>query len=305
MTSTNSKRSQAKQFIVISVSSTVMIVVLTLVVWLYNSSKKDSLKAVENRMRRIEKIIDGLSNIKKKELSTLSVGIASRPLIKSALKTKHKKTIEDVLKSVLDKNDLDFIIILENKVIRYFVTTVKPEILTLKSIASGKFIGQSKINVSSNSNYTLMIGGKLDDNDLKFWSEISNAKFKILNSINEVVVSNVDRKDLTNENLITQGVINVTSDNKYYFREIHKLGKSLKIRYFIDKKYYSDAFVRKKNQLLLIGGSLLFLGILLSLFVAEVIIKIFNKGTTFNPEAKDRDFEALITEIEGIKKKLI
>ncbi len=270
----NEEGLKIKQLLIVSIQTILTFFIFSFCLWVYITSKKEQNYYIEKKMIDTKNIIQGLSKLKKKELSLLVTNIVSRPLLKSALQTGHKETIEDVLKSIKEKNNIDFILALKGKRINY---SFPESDLTIKEIVKGHFLGKGTYK-----DFIILIGKKLYDKDLNYWSEIS--KSNLFNSNN-------DFQDTS---------ILVSPDNTYFYSYINLLKKTLNLEIRINSSIFKERFKKKRNSLLFLGLLLS----LLSLIVSIVFVNIFYPYIVKKSNSSSISFEDLIKEIEVLKKKI-
>jgi len=118
MNSTN-VRSQLNQLITVSITVSILLFTLIFVIWTYRIEKNENAIFIENRISQVKKITEGLVEVQKIKLDSLSNVIINGPIFKGSISTGHEKTIVDVNDNFKNKNNLSFIIILNGKRIIY------------------------------------------------------------------------------------------------------------------------------------------------------------------------------------------
>ncbi|MCO4793821.1 MAG: hypothetical protein KC493_08920 [Bacteriovoracaceae bacterium] len=298
MTSTKQNKGQLKQIIVMIMTSCLLLFILSFMIWLYTASKKENRQTVKNNVTKIQTMLNGLSHLKVKELDALALSIANGPIVQGALSSKHEATITDVLDSIRKKNKLKFVLVLRKRSLLYKSVDDQFSDAGLKQIASGNFIGKSKLPKRSADNLTLLVGRSLTKVDLDFWTEITGATFQIYRDDDKNMISN--HSGSTMKEVATDSLL-MTSDNEYYKSNKGLLKNTLKIDFYISSKKYRENFKRRRNELIILGASLFFLGLILSLILSEVLFRYLNKNISNNQN--EGDFQYLINEIEELKKK--
>jgi len=289
MNSTN-VRSQLNQLITVSITVSILLFTLIFVIWTYRIEKNENAIFIENRISQVKKITEGLVEVQKIKLDSLSNVIINGPIFKGSISTGHEKTIVDVIDNFKNKNNLSFIIILNGKRIIYSDSETSEKKTDLKSITAGNIISIKKIDSK-----TIIFGKTLNHDDINQWSDITDSKF-ILSSTKtkEVLSRNDDNYDLKGFNHSADQTI----DNKFIIGKQKLLKDTLGIIHLIPTQSIKKTFDRKKNKLLVFGLMVSFVGFIMSLLLSKLIINVFNKTSNLN---NTDNFDYLIDEIEKLK----
>lgn len=294
MTSTDNYNS-IKQIVIISLTSCLLFFIFVFLFWTYNDSKIQNRDLILEDIKNTQKMLEDLGTLKVRELNTIAKGISYGPLLKGALASQHLPTIEDVLRSIKNKNKVDFILVLKDKRIQYRGVDKGHEDSSIKEIAAGHFIGKAKIK-----DKFLIIGKKLISDDLTLWKKMTNASFEVMGENDKIALSNYTGKSVKGS---SKTDIQLTSDNKFYYSTKKLLKGTLNIKFYLSAKPYNESFERKRNSLIILGVVLLFIGLVLSVAISKLLFNFLNKAIL--KKADSGNFNYLIEEIETLKKKLI
>lgn len=294
MSSTKIKN-QLNQIVIVSITVTIMLFTLTFIVWTYQTNKQESTIQLTKKIKEIRLTTLGLAKVKRLKLNAFAQNITNGSMLKAALSTKHQATIIDALDELKDKNNLDFILVINQKKITYANSEVLNNELALKEVTAGNFIGVSKTD-----RFTLIIGKNPSIEEINSWSEITGSYFVLENKKQKTIVSNYDKKSkLIN---LKKNEINITPDNNYVIDRQKLLKDTLTISHYYPLKESKKMFLRKRNKLIVFGLSLTFIGLIFSLIVSRIIMKVLSNKRLSNDSSQ---FEEILEEVRFLKKKLL
>jgi hypothetical protein len=261
---------QIKQILILSISTCFLLVILVFSFWLYHSNKNQLDILASDHLQRVGHLLKGLNEIKQKEMKSLALTLSNSSILKGALATGHKKTIEDVLKNVVDKNELDFAAVLEKKSLKFYYSNIdgikNPD--HIKEVTQGRYLGAQKVSITGREDIIFLIAHRIDLATIQNWEEITNAKILVYDHDGSVYLNNIDKVDIKWND---KKSLNIDPAGKYFFSHIKLLKETLPIQFLIERSPYWDGFKKKRNSLIILGLILFLIGIFISLIISKII----------------------------------
>ena len=194
------------------------------------NQKNEVSKKITNNLKRSIRITKDLSKLKKRELNILAKSLIYGPMVKSTLSTEHRVTIEDTLTSLATKNNLDFILILENKKPIYHSEHKSLNFSkNLKDIVGGYFIGVVRFREDSLKHFTFLIGQSLRKKDLDFWTNISGIFYQVSNKQNIKLATNMPKPYSFKKEKFPTNSFETSEDGLFYYQKLTLLKDTLNI----------------------------------------------------------------------------
>ena len=285
-----------RETLILIIAGSILLSIAIFTFWLYYASKRDVNSLVESRLSHVNKTTELLSNLKKKEMEGIANVLVTGPILNSALSTRHKETIEDVLENVRAENKLAFVLVIDGKSVAHTseINGQAYEGQSLKELVAGHFLGAAKVR----DGRRILLGHKPDLELLADWKEITGADYQLRTNDGQETGAKTGgpEKDRPyNE----WDYSNVTEKGKYYRSKLELLKGTLKLGVYLERAQFWKNFLKRRNSLLIIGGIIFFFGLLLAITFAY----IFEKYLLPRYRSEDKEhFRKLIQEIEEAKK---
>ena len=296
----NKNKNYFKHLFVLLFSTSLLFFIFFLCFWIHIQEKERVENQIIKDLERSEIITRNLIKLKRIELKHLSKNISESPLLKSALSTKHKETIEDVLQSISIKSNFD-IVILNKKTNNVEYTSIKSYIGDIKTATKGKLIGSSIYR-----DLQIILIKNISLEDLRSWKEITNVEYRLYKhdfsplihkgSPNTNSLPTYQESDLKKKIIIT---------DKSYHKVFNVLKGTLKIEISLNKIKQWTSFYKKRNQLIFAASLLFLTAVMISIFLATIINKKVNEEKENQEEDKKSNHHEIINEIRSIRDKLI
>jgi hypothetical protein len=284
--------------LVITLSALIMILIFT--IWLYIKAKDEVTVKATQHFSRAASITKDIVELKKMELKALSNSLVNGPILKGALTTMHKETIEDTLNNLVQKNKLKFALILEDKNIKHGVGPFE-EGTGVKQIVAGNLIGVAKFT-GRLKGYKLLLGLGINKNIIASWNKVTDSSYSIFNKSGEFLLSNKEEKSLAWQEKDNE-TLHVDTEGKFYYWQMHLLKETLPVQIFVSKEKFWHEFHKTRNSLIFVGVTLFFLSLIMATFFAKFLENYLAKNFVERGELNftGKDFQALLCEIESLK----
>jgi hypothetical protein len=293
-----------KQLLTLVLSSCIAVVVLIFIVWLYFTSKSEVTSNVAEEFKKIEVITKELIGLKKKELKLLAKNMSSSAVLRSSLQTAHKETIEDALDGIVKKYGLAFALVVQKKEILFRDTDSQNK--NLKKIVAGNILGTTKMTLRKFEGAKLLLGESISVKDLKSWSEITNSQYLVYNKSQEIDINTEVLKDPSFHKESLSQILELPGEKDsgtYFLQTFPLMKKTLYMTSTLPKSRFWGPFIKKRNDLIILGLVAILIGIIMSVIVSVVFSKHMLKNTFSNVQ-KDELVDDLIKEIELVKLEL-
>ncbi len=288
MTSTENK---LKQIITIVITSSILIITFAFILWTSYIEKKENNINFHNKIEETKNIINGLVEVKKMKMKALADSIATGPILRGAISTDHAETINDVLNTIKEKNNLQFALLIKDKKIQYSDNETLKQDLGIKDLSSAKFLGATKINDS-----IFLISSTLKKEELDQWSNITGSKFILIDKNNQVIIRNYPHDEVISD----ESPLSFSKNSKYLIGGLKELKETMTINFYISIEHMKQSFERKRNKYLLLGGMLTFFGFIIGIIISNIISKMMGKQSRTSNKTIDDLFE----QINLLKEKL-
>lgn len=288
MTSTENK---LKQIVTIVITSSILIITFTFILWTSHIEKKENNINFHNKLEETKNIINGLVEVKKMKMKALADTIATSPVLRGAVSTDHKGTINDVLNTIKEKNNLNFALLIKDKKIQYSDNETLKRDIGIKDLSSAKFLGATKIN-----DFIFLISSSLKKEELDQWSNITGAKFILNDKNNQIIIRNYPHDEVKSDG----SPLSFSKNSKYLIGGLKELKETMTINFYISIEHMKRSFERKRNKYLLLGGVLTFFGFVIGIIISSIISKMMKdqSGTS------NKTIDDLFKQIDLLKEKL-
>lgn len=297
MSSTKSNDPFIKQVFILSITGLVGIIILAFAIWLFYGMRNDTERRVSEEIKGSLFYIQELTRLKRSELSILARTISTSPMLKASTRTSDVATIEDVLEEIQISNELAFLAIVQNKVVKYssLKDFVRGE--RINNLTQHHFIGAIRLPAEQ----TLVIGKKIDLDILHAWEKLLNATL-IVSDSDFIPVLNSTPTEI--EKMPSgDGLKEITIGKRdFYSNHISLFNDQTNFHILYDKSFFWDAFAKRRNSLIFTGFLLFFLGLMASIFISSLIEPLIRKKMGLARE-QDVDLERLLQDIDAIKNK--
>lgn len=282
--------------LVLAINSAILAVLFAFSSWLYWSSRREVESGVRDALARTQAMTGTLAELREVELRNLAQSLAVSPLLKGALATRDKETIQDVLASLAEKNSLDAVVVLRQGRPAY---ESRPGVGTPAALEKGRFLGGSPL--PGDPDAELVVAAAPAAELLEAWTKITGARFAVLG---EEKSERVDDLPPGREGLLSKkpeepySVLSSEKD-KFYARQFPLLGERFAVRIFLPFAQFWSGFETRRNSLVLLGGALFLCGLIgSSLFAAWI-------ERHARPESAGGTAQGLLAEIEAVRAGLI
>ena len=294
--------------LILCISTTVLFIIAVFCAWLYYVNLKDVESRVEQRMASSRHIIEQLVRTREHELSAVAKSLTKGTALRSALATGHGPTINGTLRSLATGSGVDFIQIRQQRQVIY--TSEGPEEQQSRGASpspAGYLIGGHLLAGSK----AVVVGSRPDETIAKSWSQIIDGRIVLQQRRQRAETESVailahtlpeTDRDLLKRDLTRPGSDTVGGGGNDYYLEPVDLGPSgIVATVLFERNRFWTSFARRRNQLIIIGGTLLLLGLILSVFLANFI----NRRHMGRPRERVTDTERILEQIENARERLI
>ena len=281
---------------VLAINSTILAVLFAFSSWLYLSSRREVERGVQDRLTRTQAMTGYLAELREVELQNLAQSLAVSPLLKGALSTRDKETIQDVLSSLAEKNSLDAVVVLRQG---RPVFASRDGLGALSELEKGRFLGGS--DLPGDHEASLVAASLPSAELLRAWSKITGARFAVLAQGSSEFVEDLPagQESLLSKKPESPHSVISSEKDKFYAREFPLLGERFAVRIFLPYAPFWSGFESLRNSLVLLGGGLFLCGLIASSLFAAWIERYAR------PDSVGGTAQGLLAEIETVRASLI
>jgi|GEM_PF-5307809 len=287
---------------------------LTFVAFSYYQSKNEFTENANLHLLNSLQSIEGLVQIKQREMDLKAQTILSSQSLKSALSSQHLKTIEDALVELRQTHQLDFLIIVKNKNLLYGQSQVSQEV-SIKELVRGHFLGIANIQpqfLSSEdqaSNLQLLVGHKLSAGDFELWQKSSQtllSEFAFNSQIESLFFKSLREStplvhEKTSDIETSKKEILVTRDGRFFYAYAPLLKGTLPLYLGIDRDLMLRQLYQKRNLLIVLAGVITLLGLFFGMGLSYLLLGIFNRHQGHNQTMNFDKIENTLLRIEKLQ----
>jgi hypothetical protein len=274
-----------RQALILAINTSILAVLFVFMGWLYWTSRGDVEREAAASIARAAKITGDLAAMRERELSGLARSLASAPMLRGALGTRDRETINDVLAAAAAKNGLLAVEIRRGGAAQFGVPPRGWTALTGEADAGGGL--------------TLRLTQAPDVELLRSWTAITGAFYAIRSAAGTPIVADLpegeDPQALRVQPSRGSAPIVVSGKSSYCAAQAVLLGGRLTGTLFEPRDPFWKAFERRRNSLIVLGAALFFMGLLLSIGFAEAVERFSRAGGS----GRSEDWQALLDEIEA------
>jgi hypothetical protein len=289
-----------RQALVLAINTSILAVLFAFSAWLYTSTRRhvqaDAGKAFERGAAMTEK----LASLRERELTGLAQSLAGGPMIRAAVSTEDRATIEDALRSSAKSGGVELVLLSSGGKVRF---SSKSAGGTVDAATRGRFRGKASLDAGGKS-YDLWAAEKPSRQNLDAWTGITGLRYAFTEPKESGDPNNLPEEDAglaapgKSANGKEPGV--VTGTQKYYAIEVKLLGGRFETVLYDRYAPYWEEFEERRNSLVVLGTGLFFLGLLLSVLFAWLIDKYAPAGESGPTDRAE--WKRLLSEIESARR---
>lgn len=288
--------------LVLGINTSILLVLGVFCFWLFFSYSSDVNRQVAVKIGNSEKIVQRLVKLRENELSEIARSLATGPVLRSVLSTRDEETIQGVLENLAKSNGLDVIAIGDGQNFVYSYTTGKEE--NLRKDFRSRFKGFANI---PGSKLELAIADLSSKDLLNAWTEILDGRIALIPNHNprEMILNLWEGTDglLKEKPVRVDPYVYFHNSVSYYGQDMVLFNDNLTVRLFFERGPFWQSFEKRRNELVVIGLSLFFLGIIISLVIAKRIESQIGSVKTEGEGFVDGD--SLLEEIENARNAML
>ena len=249
---------------ILAINTSLLAVLFVFSAWLYRGARAEAQARVAEDMDRAAAMTRSLAGLRERELGGVALSLAASPMLRGAVATGDRETVEDVLASVAAKNSLDLAAVTRGGSVLYARATGGKD-------GNPAFLAETPLG--QGGDISLRVGQRASSAVLDSWSAITGVRYALRPSA-PGSAHNLPAEDaaLAAAAAPSAGAAVVSAGpGKYYARETTALDGRLRLTLFHPYAPFWRGFEATRNSLVVLGSALFFLGLLLSVFFAGLI----------------------------------
>lgn len=278
-----------RQGLILAINTSILAVLFVFMSWLYRESRLEAQAASAAALERAAAITGELARLREKELGTLALSLSASPMLRGALATGDRATVEDVLISIREKNGLGEAAVLARGAAAY---ASRPDSRrgSAEALARGRLCGRG-------GDPSLIVCLSPDRVLLDSWSAITGARYRLTTPDGALLAANLDSaaSAALAGRTLGAGLSEIDAGSSRYAAVSRPLLGGISAAMLVDQAPFWSAFQRRRNSLIVIGAGLFFLGLLLSIAFSELLARHAPRG------AADEQWKRLLDEIEAAR----
>lgn len=252
------------QAMVLAINTSILSVVFAFSAWLYWSTRSEVHAQVEASLARAAVMTEALADLKSRELSALAQSMAVSPMLRGALATSDRATIDDVLLTLAKKNGLSNVVLADEA----------------KGCGGGAggcrwLFGRAAVGGAR----VVEVRQAPDKQLLESWTAVTGVRYAVA----EPAVDNIAAAER----------------DRYYSRDTRFGKAALSATIFAERGPFWRSFESRRNTLVVLGAALFFAGLVLSALFAWLIDRA---GPSTAGTAQGPDVQRLLDEIESARR---